>query len=91
MSNKPEIVFDIDRERAQREGLATSQLAMEIRGAVHGVEATKFRDVDDEYPVQLRYKYDQRIDIETIRNLKITYRDMNMGEAVAERAIVRRL
>lgn len=82
VSNKPEIVFDIDRERAQREGISTFQLAMEIRGAVYGVEATKFRDVDDEYPVQLRYKYDQRIDIETIRNLKITYRDMNMGGIV---------
>lgn len=82
VSNKPEIVFDIDRERAQREGLSTSQLAMEIRGAVYGIEATKFRDVDDEYPVQLRYKLDQRSDIETIRNLKITYRDMNMGGVV---------
>jgi multidrug efflux pump len=79
VTNKPEIVFDIDRERALREGISTYQLAMEIRGAVYGVEATKFRDVDDEYPVQLRYKYDQRIDIETLRNLKITYRDMNMG------------
>jgi multidrug efflux pump subunit AcrB len=46
---------------------------------VFGVEATKFRDADDEYPVELRYKYDQRIDIETIKNLKITFRDMNMG------------
>jgi multidrug efflux pump len=55
---------------------------MEIRGAVYGVEATKFRDVDDEYPVQLRYNFDQRIDIETLRNLKITYRDMNMGGMV---------
>jgi multidrug efflux pump len=82
VSNKPEIVFDIDRERAQREGLATSQVAMEIRGAVFGLEATKFRDVDDEYPVQLRFQYDQRSDIETIRNLKITYRDMNMGGQV---------
>ncbi|MGZ4038189.1 MAG: efflux RND transporter permease subunit, partial [Bacteroidia bacterium] len=82
VSNKPEIVFDIDRERAQREGLSTYQLAMEIRGAVYGIEATKFRDVDDEYPVQLRYKYDQRVDVETIRNLKITFRDMNMGGAV---------
>ncbi|MGZ3900783.1 MAG: efflux RND transporter permease subunit, partial [Bacteroidia bacterium] len=79
VSNKPEIVFDIDRERAQREGISTSQLAMEIRGAVYGIEATKFRDVDDEYPVQLRYKYEQRSDIEMIRNLKITFRDMNMG------------
>lgn len=82
VSNKPEIVFDIDRERALREGISTAQLAMEIRGAVYGSEATKFRDVDDEYPVQLRYKIDQRNDIETIRNLKITYRDMNMGGMV---------
>jgi multidrug efflux pump len=82
VSNKPEIVFDIDRERALREGISTAQLAMEIRGAVYGVEATKFRDVDDEYPVQLRYKIDQRDNIETIRNLKITYRDMNMGGMV---------
>lgn len=82
VSNKPEIVFDIDRERALREGISTAQLAMEIRGAVYGVEASKFRDVDDEYPIQLRYSEDQRKDIETIRNLKITYRDMNMGGAV---------
>lgn len=82
VSNKPEIVFDIDRERAQREGISTQQLALEIRSAVFGYEATKFRDVDDEYPVNLRFKYDQRIDIETVRNLKITYRDMNMGGAV---------
>ena len=82
VSNKPEIVFDIDRERAQREGISTSQLAMEIRSAVYGNEATKFRDVDDEYPVQLRFKADQRNDIETVRNLKITYRDMNMGGQV---------
>lgn len=77
--NKPEIVFDIDRERANREGIMTGQIAMEIRGAVFGAEATKLRDADDEYPVQLRYKYNQRINIETIKNLKITFRDMNMG------------
>jgi multidrug efflux pump subunit AcrB len=81
-SNKPEIVFDIDRERANREGLSTSQLAMEIRGAVYGIEASKFRAADDEYPIQMRYQYDQRNNIEALRNLKITYRDMNMGGQV---------
>lgn len=82
VSNKPEIVFDIDRERALREGISTYQLAMEIRGAVYGIEASKFRDVDDEYPIQLRYAYNQRVDIETLRNLKVTFRDMNMGGQV---------
>jgi multidrug efflux pump len=78
-NNKPEVVFDIDRERANREGISTAQLGMEIRNAVFGAEATKFRDDEDEYPVQIRYAYDQRNDIEKLRNLKITYRDMNMG------------
>ena len=78
-SNKPEIVFNIDRERANREGISTGTIGMEIRNAVFGVEASKFRDENDEYPIQLRYQYDQRNNIEALRNLKITFRDMNMG------------
>jgi len=79
-SNKPEIVFDIDRERANREGISTAQIAMEIRNAVFGIDApSKFRDVNDEYPIQIRYQLNQRNNIEAIRNLKITFRDMNMG------------
>lgn len=80
VANKPEIVFDIDRERSNREGISTVQLAMEIRKAVFGIDnPSKFRDANDEYPIQLRYAYDQRTSIEQIRNIKITFRDMNMG------------
>lgn len=78
-SNKPEIVFNIDRERANREGVSTATIGMEIRNAVFGNEASKFRDANDEYPIQVRYQYDQRNNIEALRNLKITFRDMNMG------------
>lgn len=78
-SNKPEIIFNIDRERANREGISTATIGMEIRNAVFGAEASKFRDENDEYPIQLRYQYDQRNNIEALRNLKITFRDMNMG------------
>jgi multidrug efflux pump len=76
---KPEIVFKIDRERANREGISTGTIGMEIRNAVFGAEVSKFRDENDQYPIQLRYKYDQRNNIEALRNLKITFRDMNMG------------
>lgn len=76
---KPEIVFTIDRERANREGVSTRAIAGEIRTAVFGWEVSKFRDANDQYPIQLRYKYDQRNNIEALRNLKITFRDMNMG------------
>ncbi|OFY87496.1 MAG: copper transporter [Bacteroidetes bacterium RIFCSPLOWO2_12_FULL_35_15] len=79
-SNKPEIVFNIDRERANREGISTGQIAMEIRNAVFGIDGpSKFRDANDEYPIQVRYQLDQRNNIEAIRNLKINFRDMNMG------------
>jgi multidrug efflux pump subunit AcrB len=83
-ASKPEIVFNIDRERANREGISTGQIGMEIRNAVFGNEVSKFRDDNDEYPIQLRYNYDQRIDVDALNNLKITYRDMNKGGLVRQ-------
>lgn len=83
-TSKPEIVFNIDRERANREGISTAQIGMEIRNAVFGNEVSKFRDDNDEYPIQLRYKYDQRTNVDAIKNTKFTYRDMNMGGLVRQ-------
>ncbi|MEW6772815.1 MAG: efflux RND transporter permease subunit [Bacteroidota bacterium] len=80
IDTKPEIWLEIDREKANREGLSTAQLALEIRKAVYGIDRySKFKDVDDEYPIQIRYLPYQRKDIEALKNLKITFRDMNMG------------
>lgn len=79
VATKPEIVFSIDRERANREGISTGMIGMEIRNAVFGAEPTKFRDESDEYKIRVRYLPEQRKDINALRNLKLTYRDMNMG------------
>lgn len=78
-ASKPEVVFNIDRERANREGVSTGQIGMELRNAVFGSEASKFRDENDEYPIMVRYQEDQRMDLNALNNLKFTYRDMNMG------------
>ncbi|MBL7924449.1 MAG: efflux RND transporter permease subunit [Bacteroidia bacterium] len=83
-TSKPEIVFNIDRERANREGISTAQIGMEIRNAVFGNEVSKFRDANDEYPIQLRYQYDQRTNVDALKNSKITFRDMNMGGVVRQ-------
>lgn len=77
--SKPEIVFDIDRERANRENISTGAIGMEIRTAVLGREVSRFKDVNEDYPIQLRYRPEQRNNIDAIRNLIITYRDMNMN------------
>jgi multidrug efflux pump len=83
--SKPEIVFDIDRERANREGISAGQIGQEIRKAVFGLDrASKFRDIDDEYPIQVRYKEEQRNNVEELKNIKITYRDMAMGGQIRQ-------
>jgi multidrug efflux pump len=79
VASKPEIVFAIDRERANREGISTGQIGGELRNGVYGAEASKFRDDKDEYPIMVRYKPEQRNDLNALKNLKMTYRDMNMG------------
>ncbi|CAN5842097.1 efflux RND transporter permease subunit [soil metagenome] len=79
VASKPDIVFSIDRERANREGISTGQIGMELRGAVFGTEVSKFRDDKDEYPIMVRYLPSQRNDLNALQNLKITYRDMNMN------------
>ncbi|MGE0568808.1 MAG: efflux RND transporter permease subunit, partial [Bacteroidia bacterium] len=82
--NKPEIKINIDRERANREGISTAQIGMELRNAVYGKEVSRFKDANEDYPIMLRYKKSQRNNIEELQNLKITYRDMNMGGAIRQ-------
>ena len=77
--SKPEINVRIDRERANREGISTLQIGSEFRTAILGREATKFKDGEDEIPVNIRLKKEQRENINAVENLNITYRDMNSG------------
>jgi multidrug efflux pump subunit AcrB len=78
--SKPEINIVIDRERANREGISTGQIGSEFRTAILGKEATKFRDGEDEIPVVVRLKEEQRSNINAVENLNITFRDMNSGK-----------
>lgn len=83
-SNNPEIVVTVDREKANREGISTTQIGSDLRAALFGVEASKFRDANDDYPIQVRVQQDQRNNINTLMNMKISYRDMNMGGAIRQ-------
>jgi len=83
-SSKPEIVINIDREKANREGISTAQIGGILRTAIYGTEISKFRDANDDYPIQLRIKESQRNDINMLMNLPITFRDMTMGGVVRQ-------
>lgn len=78
--NKPEVVIEVDRVRANREGISTGQIGMELRTAIYGSEASKFRDGEDQYPIQVRYQYDQRTNLDKLLNTKITFMDLSSGQ-----------
>jgi multidrug efflux pump subunit AcrB len=77
--NSPEIIVQIDRDRAQRLGISTGQIGLEIRTALYGKEISKLKQEEDEYPIMLRYEKVTRDNIDALVNLMITYRDMNSG------------
>lgn len=84
VKNKPEIVIEIDKEKANAQGISVAQIGMELRYAVFGKDISKFRDKDDEYDIELRYTLNQRSNIDDLMNSKITFRDMNMGGAIRQ-------
>lgn len=83
-NNKPEVVFDIDRERANREGIYTGQIAWGLRAALYGREVSKFRDDKEDYEINVRAKDEQKNNLEVLRNMKMTYRDMAMGGQIRQ-------
>jgi len=71
----PEVVVRIDREKAKRFGLSTSSIAMELRTSLFGMEVSKYKEGEEDYPITLRLDEDSRYDINTLINKKIGFRD----------------
>lgn len=71
----PEIAVNINRTRANREGISTAQIGSEVRTAIYGFEASKFKTADDEYPIQVRYAKPYRDDIGAVLNAPLSFRD----------------
>jgi multidrug efflux pump len=77
--NKPELLINLDRERANYEGITAAVVGDAIRTGQLGKEVAKYREGEDQYPIMLRFEDNQRKDIEQLLNLTITYMDVNTG------------
>lgn len=71
----PEVILNIDREKARRFGLSTSTIATELRTSLFGLEVSKYKEGEDDYPIQLRLDQKYRYDINALVNKKIGFRD----------------
>ena len=78
---KPELVFDIDREKARRFGLSTFAVASEIRTALFGKEISKYKEGEDDYEINVRLNEDYRYDVEALLNKQVIFRN-NMGRLI---------
>lgn len=76
---KPEITVQLDNEKLQREGLSKAQVAVELRSALYGKEVSKFRDVDEDVPIQLRLQASDRQTPEQLMNLNMSFMDFATG------------
>ena len=77
--NKPELIININRAKANTLGLSNVQIGMAIRTALFGKEVSKYKEQEDEFPIQLRLKEEYRNSIDKLLDMKITYRDMATG------------
>lgn len=79
-TGQPELSVDIDRDKARRFGLSTGQIAMEIRTALFGKEASKYKEGEDDYKIQIRLDNQYRYNLEALMNQKIFFMDKMGGE-----------
>jgi multidrug efflux pump len=79
-TGKPELIVDIDRDKARRFGLSTSAIGSEIRTALFGKEISKFKQGEEDYAIQLRLMDKYRYDVDALMNKSIVFRDPADGK-----------
>lgn len=79
-TGKPELIVDIDREKARRFGLSTYTVANEVRTSLFGREISKFKMGEDDYDIEVRLQDKFRYDLDALMNKSITFRDQTSGE-----------
>lgn len=81
-SGMPELQIIPNREKAKLYHLSVVQIASDIRTAIYGGEASKYRVRDDEYDITVRYQAKNRKRIEDLKNMLIPVRVMNRYEII---------
>ena len=79
----PEYRVNVDYERASRFGLSLADIAQTIRIANNGLDASKWRDGEDEYDITVRLRPEDRQDLESLRSLNIVSQSGNIIPLVA--------
>ncbi len=81
-TGKPELLINVDRQKANRFNLSTAQIGSSIRTSLFGKEVSKYKEGEDDYKIILRMNDVSRYNVEKIMNQRITFRDPSNGKIV---------
>ena len=78
-TGKPELLLEVDRNKAIRFGLSTQQIGSTIRTAVFGSDISTYKKGDETYDINVRLNKEKRNNIDEILDQKIAFRN-NKGQ-----------
>lgn len=78
-TGKPELLLEVDRNKAIRFGLSTQQIGSTIRTAVFGSDISTYKKDDETYDINVRLNKEKRNNIDEILDQKIAFRN-NKGQ-----------
>jgi multidrug efflux pump subunit AcrB len=79
-TGKPEMPITVDRVKARALGLSSAQIGDAMRTALFGKEVSRFKNGEDDYPINIRMSDQYRYNVEDLMNQKITFRDQASGK-----------
>ena len=79
-TGKPEMPITVDRVKARALGLSSAQIGDAMRTALFGKEVSRFKNGEDDYPINIRMSDQYRYNVEDLMNQKITFRDQVSGK-----------
>tara|TARA_R110001592_G_scaffold106824_4_gene299439 strand:+ start:2624 stop:6070 length:3447 start_codon:yes stop_codon:yes gene_type:complete len=79
-TGKPELLINIDRQKAKRFNLSTGQIGSAIRTALFGKEVSTYKEGEDDYDIVIRMNDHSRYSVDNLMNQKITFRDPSNGK-----------
>lgn len=81
-ADKPELLVKINREAARRYGISTYSIANTIRTGSFGKEISKYKEGEDDFPINLRLRNEERYSESDLLNQRITFRNPSTGRIV---------
>jgi multidrug efflux pump len=77
---KPEMPVIVDRAKARRYNISTGQIGSTLRNSLFGMEVSRYKKGEDEYPIMIRLEDKYRYDEDAMMNQLITFRDQTNGQ-----------